>query len=61
MATSVSAPTSTPAPARIGGGSGAGAESAFATVLVPGVVGISVMFQGVQSIALNMAQEFGFT
>ena len=29
--------------------------------LVPGVVGISIMFQGVQSIALNMAQEFGFT
>jgi ABC-2 type transport system permease protein len=28
---------------------------------VPGVVGISVMFQGVQSIALAMAQEFGFT
>ena len=27
----------------------------------PGVVGISIMFQGVQSIALNMAQEFGFT
>ena len=27
----------------------------------PGVVGISVMFQGVQSIALAMAQEFGFT
>ena len=34
---------------------------AFATILVPGVVGISVMFQGVQSIALAMAQEFGFT
>jgi len=45
----------------IGGGSGTAAESAFATVLVPGVVGISVMFQGVQSIALAMAQEFGFT
>jgi ABC-2 type transport system permease protein len=43
------------------GGHGAGAESAFATVLVPGVVGISIMFQGVQSIALAMAQEFGFT
>ena len=43
------------------GGRGAVAESAFATVLVPGVVGISVMFQGVQSIALSMAQEFGFT
>ena len=43
------------------GGQGAAAESAFATVLVPGVVGISIMFQGVQSIALSMAQEFGFT
>jgi ABC-2 type transport system permease protein len=42
-------------------GGQSGASSAFATVLVPGVVGISVMFQGVQSIALNMAQEFGFT
>ncbi|MDA8297105.1 MAG: ABC transporter permease [Actinomycetota bacterium] len=43
------------------GGHGDAAESAFATILVPGVVGISVMFQGVQSIALAMAQEFGFT
>ena len=43
------------------GGRGAAAETAFATILVPGVVGISVMFQGVQSIALAMAQEFGFT
>jgi ABC-2 type transport system permease protein len=43
------------------GGHGAGQESAFATILVPGVVGISVMFQGVQSIALTMAQEFGYT
>jgi ABC-2 type transport system permease protein len=43
------------------GGQSAAQESAFATVLVPGVVGISVMFQGVQAIALSMAQEFGFT
>src|ERR1035441_10421636 len=43
------------------GGHGAMAESAFATVLVPGVVGLSIMFQGVQSIALTMAQELGFT
>ncbi|HTT87136.1 MAG TPA: ABC transporter permease [Acidimicrobiales bacterium] len=43
------------------GGHGTQAESAFATILVPGVVGISVMFQGVQSIALAMSQEFGFT
>jgi ABC-2 type transport system permease protein len=42
------------------GGSGRGATS-FATVLVPGVVGISVMFQGVQSVALSLSQEFGFT
>jgi len=45
----------------VGGGHGLVAESAFATVLVPGVVGISIMFQGVQSVALQMAQEFGFT
>jgi ABC-2 type transport system permease protein len=37
------------------------AESAFATVLVPGVLGISVMFQSVQSVALQMSQDFGFT
>jgi ABC-2 type transport system permease protein len=42
------------------GGSGRG-SAAFATVLVPGVVGISVMFQGVQSVALQLSQEFGFT
>jgi ABC-2 type transport system permease protein len=42
------------------GGSGHGVTS-FATVLVPGVVGISVMFQGVQSVALQLSQEFGFT
>jgi ABC-2 type transport system permease protein len=45
----------------VGGGGGAASESAFATVLVPGVVGISILFQGVQSVALTMAQEFGFT
>ena len=43
------------------GGGGARGASAFATIFVPGVVGISIMFQGVQSIALTMAQEFGFT
>jgi ABC-2 type transport system permease protein len=38
-----------------------GAESAFATVLVPGVVGLSIMFQGIQAVAMPLAQEFGFT
>nr|MDQ2726214.1 ABC transporter permease [Actinomycetota bacterium] len=42
------------------GGSSAGAAT-FATVLVPGVVGISIMFQGIQSVALTLATEFGFT
>jgi ABC-2 type transport system permease protein len=43
------------------GGQNAAEQSDFATILVPGVVGISIMFQGVQSIALVMAQEFGYT
>ncbi len=45
----------------IGGGTGPTAESGFATVLVPGVVGISILFQGVQSVALTMSQDFGYT
>jgi ABC-2 type transport system permease protein len=42
-------------------GGGSAGSALFATVLVPGVVGISVMFQGVQAVALQLAQEFGFT
>lgn len=45
----------------IGGGTNTAAQSDFATVLVPGVVGISILFQGVQSVALTMSQEFGYT
>jgi ABC-2 type transport system permease protein len=45
----------------VGGGGGKVAESAFATVLVPGVVGITIMFQGIQAVAMVMAQEFGYT
>ncbi len=45
----------------VGGGGGKLAESAFATVLVPGVVGITIMFQGIQAVAMVLAQEFGFT
>ncbi len=47
----------------VGGGSrgATGGESAFATVLVPGVVAISIMFQGIQSVAVQLSQEFGFT
>jgi ABC-2 type transport system permease protein len=42
-------------------GGGHSGSASFATVLVPGVVGISIMFQGVQAVALQLAQEFGFT
>jgi len=45
----------------IGGGGGHSSESAFATVLVPGVVGISIMFQGIQAVALQLSTEFGYT
>ena len=45
----------------VGGGRGAAGESAFATVLVAGVVGLTIMFQGIQAVALPMVQEFGYT
>src|SRR5664280_3309180 len=44
-----------------GHGGGPAAESAFATVLVPGVVAISIMFQGIQAVALQLSTEFGYT
>ena len=45
----------------VGAGRGAAGESAFATILVAGVVGLSIMFQGIQAVALPMVQEFGYT
>jgi ABC-2 type transport system permease protein len=45
----------------IGGGAGKAAESHFASVLIPGVVGISIMFQGIQAVALQLSTEFGYT
>ena len=45
----------------VGGGGGKASESAFATVLVAGVVGISIMFQGIQAVAMVISTEFGFT
>ena len=43
------------------GGGRAGGEAAFATILVAGVVALSIMFQGIQAVALPMVQEFGYT
>ncbi|HMG28474.1 MAG TPA: ABC transporter permease [Acidimicrobiia bacterium] len=45
----------------VGGGGGPAAQSAFATLLVAGVVGITILFQGIQAVALPMVQEFGYT
>lgn len=45
----------------VGSGGGTAGESAFATVLVAGVVGISIMFQGIQAVAMTLSQEFGYT
>jgi ABC-2 type transport system permease protein len=42
----------------IGGSRGSGA---FSTLLVSGVVGLSIIFQGIQAVALPLVQEFGYT
>ncbi len=42
----------------IGGARGA---EGFSTLLVAGVVGLAIMFQGIQSVAIPMVQEFGYT
>ena len=42
------------------GGGGAGAAD-FSTLLVAGVVSLSILFQGIQSVSLPMVQEFGYT
>ncbi len=44
-----------------GAGNGGPAAAAFATLLVAGVVGVTILFQGIQSVALPMVQEFGYT
>ena len=36
-------------------------EAAFANLIVPGVVAIACIFQGVQAVALPLVQEFGYT
>ncbi len=46
---------------KIGNGPTGAAGSVFATTLVAGVLGLSIMFQGIQSVALPLVQEFGYT
>ncbi len=42
------------------GGGGAG-ETAFSSLLVPGVVAIACIFQGIQAVALPLVVEFGYS
>lgn len=43
------------------GGATSGGAMSFATVLVPGLIATSTFFQGIQSVALQLTQEFGYT
>ena len=42
-------------------GSGAAGDAGFATVLVPGLIAIAVLFQGITAIALPLSTELGGT
>ena len=42
----------------VGGGGG---ETAFTATLVAGVVGLAIVFQGIQAVALPLVQEFGYS
>ena len=42
----------------VGGGGG---EEAFTATLVAGVVGLAIVFQGIQAVALPLVQEFGYS
>jgi ABC-2 type transport system permease protein len=46
---------------KIGNGPTGAAGSVFATTLTAGVLGLSIMFQGIQAVALPLVQEFGYT
>jgi ABC-2 type transport system permease protein len=43
------------------GGTDPRSAGSFATILVAGVVGLAIMFQGIQAVALPMVSEFGYT
>jgi ABC-2 type transport system permease protein len=45
---------------KIGQGVGGGQNAArFSTILIAGVVGLAILFQGIQAVALPLVQEFG--
>jgi ABC-2 type transport system permease protein len=46
---------------KIGQGVGGANASGFSTLLVAGVIGTTILMQGIQSVSLPMVQEFGYT
>ena len=40
---------------------GRGGQSEFATLLAPGLLGLAIIFQGIQAVALPLVSEFGYT
>ncbi len=42
------------------GGSGTGA-TLFSTSLMPGLIGVAIMFQGIQAVTIPLVSEFGYT
>ncbi len=44
-----------------GGVAGHGGPGAFTTVLVPGLVAVAIIFQGMQAVALTLVRELDFT
>ena len=40
---------------------GAGGSVAFTSTLVAGVIGLAIVFQGIQAVALPLVQEFGYS
>jgi len=43
------------------GGSSPEAQAKFSGVLVAGVIGLAILFQGIQAVALPLVQEFGYS
>jgi ABC-2 type transport system permease protein len=44
-----------------GVGGGGGNEALFTSTLVAGVLGLAIVFQGIQAVALPLVQEFGYS
>ena len=46
---------------KTGQGFSGGRGATFSTILVPGLIAVAIIFQGIQAVALPLVQEFSFT